>query len=77
MSQDNGQVLPSRNQKSPYQGFRRSEVHVRRVRIRIVSHRVVCVHSVGLGSCLFARVFCFTDSHGSTLYIFLYLSLGK
>ena len=74
VSQDNAHVLPSRNQKSPYQGFWRSEVHVRRLRIRIVSQRVVCVHSVGLGSCLLVRVFFVTDSRGSTSHIFLYVS---
>ena len=38
------------NHKSPYQGFWYSEVHVRRLRIRIVSDCVVCVHSVDLDS---------------------------
>ncbi len=59
VSQGNGQVLPSHNLKSPYQGFWRSEVHVRRLRIRIVSQWMVCVHSVDLGSYLIVRVFCF------------------
>ena len=35
--QGSAHVLPRRNQNSPYQGFWRSEVHVRRLRIRIVS----------------------------------------
>jgi hypothetical protein len=47
----------------------------RRLRIRIVSHRVVCVHSFGLGSCLLVRVYFFTDSSGYTLEIFLYVSV--
>ena len=51
-----------------------SEVHVRRLRIRVVSQCVVCDHSEVRGICLFVRVFFFTDSHGSTSYIFLYVS---
>jgi hypothetical protein len=74
VSQDNAHLLPRHNQKSPYQGFWRSEVHVRRLRIGIVSQRVVRVHSLGLGSCLLVRVCFFTDSRGSTFYIFLYVS---
>jgi hypothetical protein len=69
MYQNNSVLLPIFNQKSPYQGFCRSEVHVRRLRIRIDSQRVVCVHSVGLGSSFLFRVFFFTDSRGS-LFMF-------
>ena len=41
-------------------------------------HRVLGVYSVSLGSCWFVRfrVFLFTDSRGSTLYIFLYVSFA-
>jgi hypothetical protein len=37
-----------------------------------VRQSVLCVHSVGLGSCWFVRVLFFADSHVSTFYIFLY-----
>ena len=63
----NAHLLPIRIQKTPYQGFWRSEVHVRRLRIRIVSQGVTCVHSVGLGICLLFRMCLLTDPHGSTL----------
>ena len=63
--------LPSRTQKHFHQGFWRSEVHVRRLRIKMVSPRVIRVHSAGLCSCLLVRVFFFTDSRGSTLYLFV------
>jgi hypothetical protein len=77
VSKGNAHLLHSRNQKSPYQGFFwRSEVHVRSLRIRIVSHRVVCTHSVGLATSLLFWVFFFTDSRGSTVYIFLYVSFA-
>jgi len=72
VSQVNTHLLPSRNQKSPYRGFFwHSEVHVRRLRIRIVSQSVVCVHSVDLGSCCLVRVCFFTDS---SLVVPLYIS---
>ncbi len=35
---------------------------------------VLCFHIVELGSCLLVWVFFFTNSHGSTLNIFLYVS---
>ena len=77
VSKGNAHLLHSRNQKSPYQGFFwRSEVHVRSLRIRIVSHRVVCALSVGLVTSLLFWVFFFTDSRGSTVYIFLYVSFA-
>ncbi len=71
VSQDNAHLLPIRNHKSPYKDFLHSEVHVRRLRIRIVSQSVVCVHSVDLGSCCLVRVCFFTDS---SLVVPLYIS---
>ena len=70
MSQGNTLLLHNRNQKSPYQDFWRSQVHVRRhrVRIRIVSQCVVCVHSVGLGCCLFGCL-----SYRFSWFHFIYL----
>ena len=68
--------LPSRIQNSPNQGFWRSEVHFRRLRIRIDSQSVVCVHSVGFGSSLLVFVVFLTDSRGPTLFIFLYVSFA-
>ncbi len=62
---------PIRNQKSPYQDFLHSEVHVRRLGIRIVSQSVVRVHSVDFGSCCLVRVCFFTDS---SLVVPLYIS---
>ena len=76
VSQDNTHLLPSLNQKSPYQGFWRSEVHFRRLQIRVVSQREVCVHSDGLGSCLFVRLCIFTECRGSFSYFFLYISFA-
>ena len=76
VSQHNVRLLPSRNQEHPHQGFWCSEVHVRRLRIRIVRQCVFCVHSVVRGSFFLVRVCFFTDSRGSTLYIFLYTSVA-
>ena len=69
VSQHIVRFFPIRNQKQLYQAFWHTEVHVRRLRIKIVGQRVVCVHSVGLRSFLLLRVFLFTDSRGSTSYI--------
>ena len=71
VSQDSDHDLPIHNQNSPYQGFWRSEVHFRRLRISIDSQSVVCVHSVGFGSSLLVLVVFLTDSCGSTLFILL------
>ena len=49
---------------------------VLRLRFRVVSQGMVCVHSVDGGSCLLIRVCFFTDSRGSTLYIFSYVSFA-
>jgi hypothetical protein len=49
------------------------DFHVRRLRIRMFSQSLVCVHRTDLGSCIL-NFFFFTDSRGSTLYIFLYVS---
>ena len=73
VSQRNVRLLPRHTQKHPHQDFWRSEVHVRRLRIRIVRQCVFCVHKTVLGRCLLVRVFFFTDSRGSTLYIFVYI----
>ena len=78
MAQDNHHLLPIRNQKSPYQGFWRSEVQVCRLQITIVSQCVVCVlyFCHGLGSYLLVWVCFFTVSRGYTVYIFLYVSVS-
>ena len=74
--QGNVQELPIRNQDSPYQGFCRSEVHVRCLRFRPDSQSLLCVHSVGLRcSWLFMTVFLII-SRGPTLFIFLYMSFA-
>jgi hypothetical protein len=56
--QDLTHLPPSRIQKTPYQGFWRSEVHVLCLRIRLVRQDLACVYSDGFGSCfLFGCVF--------------------
>ena len=52
MNQDRAYLPPIRIQKTPYQGFWRSEVHVLRLRIRFVRQDLVCVQSDDFGSYL-------------------------
>ena len=62
VSQCNAHWPPSRIQKTPNQGFWRSEVNVLRLRIRFVRQDLACGHCGGFGSCLFTWVCCFNDS---------------
>ena len=79
VSEVNVHVPLSRIQKTPTQGFWRSdsEVHVLRLRIRFVGQDLVCVHSDGFGSCFLTWVYFFNDSHRSTLHTFLYVSFAS
>ena len=74
VAQSNVHLHPRRIRKRPYQTFLRSEVHVRRLRIRIVCqgascvYRMSCVHSVWLSSCLLFWVCFSTHPRGSTVH---------
>ncbi len=72
VSQGYAHLPTSHIQKTPNQGFWRSEV--RRLRIRFVRQDWVCVHSDVFGSSLLIRVCFFNDSGGSTLHIFMSVS---
>ena len=60
--------VPSHTQKHLHQDFSLSEVHVRRLRIKIVSQRVVCVHSDDLGT---SGVFLHRFSRFYCIYLFV------
>ena len=67
VSHDHTHLLTCLSLKQSYMGIVRFEVFVRRLRIRIVSQGLVCVHSDGLGSCLLFRVCFFTASRGYSI----------
>jgi hypothetical protein len=70
--------LPPRHlQKTTYQGFWRSEVHVLlRLRIRFVRQDLGCVHSDDFSSWLLTWVCLSNDPHRSTLHTFLFVSFA-
>jgi hypothetical protein len=68
---------PSRIQKTPYQGFWRSEVHfLRRLRIRFVRQDLACVYSDGFGCCFLIWVCFFNDSRWSIIHTILFVSFA-
>ena len=53
----------------------RKEVHVRNLKIRLVSQGVVCVHCVYVGSLSIFWVCFLVIHHGTTLYLYIYVCL--
>ena len=75
VSQDLTHLPPRHIQKTPYQGFWNSEVHVlRRLRIRIVRQDLACVYSDDFGSCFLIWVCFFNDYRWFTIHTFLFVS---
>ena len=71
VGQDSAQELIIHIQDIHYTGFSRSEFHVRCLCIRLDNQRVVCVHSVGLGSSYLVLVIFLDNSRGSTSFILM------
>jgi hypothetical protein len=77
VSQDLTHLPPSRIQKTSYQGFWSSEVHVlRRLRIRFVRQDLVCVYGDVCGCCFLIWVCFFNDSRWSIIHTFLFVSFA-
>jgi hypothetical protein len=69
VSQDLTHLPPRRIQKTPFQGFWRSEIHVLRLRIRLFRQDLACVYGDGFGSCFLIWVCFFNDYRWSTIHI--------
>ena len=75
VSQDRAQGLFNRT-IWPYPGASEIEFQLCCLWIRFVSQGVVCSHSVGLGCSWTVTEIIFNDPRGSTLFVYMYISIG-